>query len=51
MYYLIIYLSHQDTQHIKPPDSDQADATGKCTLEWIGAGEKKGSINNVYKFS
>lgn len=40
IYYLIIYLFYQEKKHIKPPDSDPADATGKCTLEWIDAGEK-----------
>lgn len=39
--HLIIYLFYQEKLHIKTPDPDQADATGKCTLEWIGVGEKR----------
>lgn len=42
MYYLIVYPFYQEKKHIKPPDSDQAEATGERTLEWIGAGGEKG---------
>lgn len=45
MYYLIIYLFRSEKQHIKPPDSDQSDATGKCTLEWTVAGRGGGRLH------
>lgn len=53
MYYLIIYLFNQGKEHIKSPDSDQADSTGKCIPERIGAREQghESSINNTYKLS
>lgn len=53
IYYLIIYLFNQGKQHIKSPDSDQANSIGKCILEWTGAGEKgyESFINNISKLS
>ena len=53
IYYLIIYLFNEVKQHIKSPDSDQANSIGKCTLERIGAVEKgcETFINNIHKLS
>ncbi|KAF0044852.1 hypothetical protein F2P81_001381 [Scophthalmus maximus] len=48
-----IHLMIKGKEHIKSPDSDQADSTGKCIPERIGAREQghESSINNTYKLS